>query len=94
MRNCEYGQESCDHIQHSGLAECPGLSPSEAAFAEKVHSVGLQFTAGREQFHGRTIKEQEREIFAKAKQYGNPPPEYVGPRSKGRSLASMKSELI
>lgn len=90
----EYGAEECDHIQHSGLAQCPGLSPSESAFAEKVRSVGLQFTAGRDQFHGRTLREQEREIMSNAKKYGHEQPEYMGPRSKGRPLAELKSEIV
>lgn len=76
------------------MRRCPGLTEAEIAFGEKIHSIGFSYAGGREQFHGTTIKEQEREIFAKAKQYGNEPPEYLGPRSKGRSLSSMKAELV
>lgn len=59
---------------------CPGLTPEEEAYGEKVRSVGLQFTAGRDDFHGDygTIKERTDEMFANAERYGNPPPEYAG----------------
>lgn len=90
----DYGDEECDHINHVGLARCPGLTAAEKATAEHIRSVGLQFSAGREAFHGRTIAEQTREVFDNAKRYGNPEPEYMGPRSARRSLASMKAELI
>lgn len=84
--------DPCDHIQHHGMLKCPGLTPEEVAYGEKVKSVGLQFTAGREQFHGRTLREQEREIFANAKKYNNEPPEYVGPRSKMRPYSELAAE--
>jgi hypothetical protein len=90
----EYG-DPCDHIQHHGLRRCPGLTAKERAFGEKVHSVGIHFAHGRDVFHGDygTTKEQEREIFANAKKYGNEPPEYIGPQSKSRPLSELKAEL-
>lgn len=90
----DYGDEECDHISHVGLARCPGLTAAETATAEKIRSVGLQFSYGREAFHGATLREQEREIHANAKRYNNSEPQYMGPRSKGRSLASMKAEIV
>lgn len=67
----------CDHSQHWGMESCPGLSAVELAYGEKVRSVALNFiqAGGREQWHGRTVKEQRDEIFSNAEKYGNPPPE-------------------
>lgn len=48
-------------------------------FGCHVRSVNLGFSYGREVFHGPTIREQEREIFEKAK-YTGVQPEYVGSR--------------
>ena len=70
----------CEHSQHWSLDECPGLSPEEIEFGEKVKSVSLNFVAscGRDQFHGPTVKEQTDEMFANAKKYGHKPPQYEG----------------
>lgn len=60
-----------------------------------LRSKGITFgTAGRRDFHGDhgTIKERTDEIFAKAKQYGNEPPEYTGPRSKMRPYSELAAE--
>lgn len=71
---------SCEHSQHYSLDTCPGLTAAELAFGEKVRSVSLNFvgSCGRDQWHGATVKEQTDEMFANAKKYGNPEPEYVG----------------
>ena len=91
---CNYGEEECDHINHVGMRHCPGLTKAQKATAEKIRSVGLQFSYGREQFHGSTLREQEREIFANAKKYGHKTPDYQGPRSKGRAYSEMKAEIV
>jgi len=92
--NVEYGQEECSHIQHSGMAHCPGLTAREQKFAETCRSVGFSFVGGREQFHDTTIAEQTREIFDNAAKYNHPIPDYLGPRSKGRPLSEMKAEIV
>jgi len=86
--------DPCDHIQHHGMLKCPGLTQRELEFGEKVKSVGLQFTAGRSDFHGDegTLRERQAEIMANAKKYGNEPPEYVGPRSKMRPYSELAAE--
>ena len=70
----------CEHSQHWSLDTCPGLTAQEVEFGEKVRSVSLNFVAcaGREDWHGPTVKERTDEMFAKAKQYGNEPPQYEG----------------
>jgi hypothetical protein len=70
----------CEHSQHWSLDECPGLTPEEVALGEKVRSVALNFVgcAGREDWHGPTVKERTNEMFANAKKYGNEPPQYEG----------------
>lgn len=60
---------------------------------EVLRSKGITFgTAGREQWHNTTLGEQQREIFANAKKYGNEPPEYMGPRSKMRPYKELAAE--
>lgn len=76
------------------MLKCPGLTPEEQAYAEKVRSVGWTYTAGRSGFHGDqgTLREQEREIIANAKRRNDTEPEYVGPRSKMRPYKELASE--
>ncbi len=84
----------CEHSQHWSDDTCPGLTPEEEAYGEKVRSVALTFAAGRADFHGDhgTIRERTAEVFANAKKYGNEPPEYVGPRSKMLSYSELAAE--
>ena len=53
--------------------------PRRGAICFKCHvgSVNLGFTYGRDNFHGPTIKERERDILANAERNGVVP-EYVG----------------
>lgn len=71
---------NCQHSQHHGLPACPGLTPAELAFGEKVRSVALNFVqcGGRDDWHGETVKERVDEHFRRAAEFGNPPPEYAG----------------
>lgn len=73
---------TCAHSQHHGSAACPGLTPDEVAYGEKVRSISLNFVAsgGQDDWHGPTVKERTDEMFANAKKYHNQPPEYVGRR--------------
>jgi len=72
----------CEHSQHWSLDACPGLTDAEQAYGEKVRSVCLNFVAagGRDDWHGETVKERVDEMFANAKRYGNPEPQYEGRR--------------
>lgn len=70
----------CDHSQHHGLPKCPGLSAEEVAYGEKVRSVSLNLVqcGGRDDWHGETVKERVDEHFRRAKEFGNPEPQYEG----------------
>ena len=48
---------------------------ARVAFKEKLRSLAFGFVGGREQFHGPTIGERQRDIITRAKQNGyNPEP--------------------
>ncbi len=74
---------ACDHSQHHGLPACPGLTPQEVAFGEKVRSVGFSFVngGGKEAWHdGPTNREWEKETVENAARY-DVEVEYAGSRS-------------
>jgi hypothetical protein len=61
----------CIHSDYDSDETCRKCRSKEArAFQEKVASLSLQFTYGRETFHGPTINEQISETKAHAKQVG------------------------
>ena len=66
-------------------------TPDDEILRSKALTYG---TAGRAAFHGDrgTLREQQAEIMANAKKYGNEQPEYLGPRSKMRPYAELAAE--
>lgn len=70
----------CEHSQHWGMDECPGLTPAEMELGERIRSISLNFVAcgGKDDWHGETVKERVDEHFARAKEFGNEPPQYEG----------------
>jgi hypothetical protein len=64
--------DPCEHSQHHGLSTCPGLTPEEVAFGEKVRSAQFSFVGGggRENWHdGPTNREWEKETIENAARY-------------------------
>lgn len=84
----------CKHNRSMGF-DYPCISCDPTPDDPKLHSIGFTFVGGRDVFHGDygTIKEQTDEIMRNAKKYGHEPPDYVGPRSKMRSLDEITKEM-